>query len=286
MKKITETSTYSKKVRIVVFIVLLLIIVVWLTPIVWGILCSFKAETEIKAGGFGFIPKVWTVENYAYVLNNTDNTPIIRWFINSFVMAGISAALSVVLVATTAYGYSRVNYRHKDSVFMVIMAFSLFPTIINIVPLYQVVSWFGWVNKMAAIIVPTLGNVTYVFLVRQFSLAIPKDFDEAAKIDGANEFQNFTYVILPMLKPVLTVVFLFTFTGVWNDFLWPSIVINDVEQLPLTSGLKLLQGAYGSFHLGPIMASACLSMIPTFVLYIFSQKYFLQSMSLSSGIKA
>ena len=286
MKKISETGTYSKTVKTIVFFVLLVVVIVWITPIVWGILCSFKAETEIKAGGFSFIPKVWTVENYTYVLNNTDNTPIIRWFANSFIMAGISAALSVVLVALTAYGYSRLKYKHKDRLFMIIMAFSLFPTNINIVPLYQVVSMFGWVNEMASIIVPTLGNVTYVFLVRQFSLAIPRDFDEAALIDGANEFQNFLFVILPMLKPVLTVVFLFTFTGVWNDFLWPSIVINDVEKLPLTSGLKLLQGAYGSFHLGPILASACLSMIPTFVLYIFSQKYFLQSMSLSSGIKA
>lgn len=92
-------------------------------------------------------------------------------------------------------------------------------------------------------------------------------------------------VILPMLKPVLTVVALFSFTSVWNDFLWPTIVFNDVEKMPLTAGLQLLQGAYGGFQLGPILAAACIAMIPTFLLYLFAQKYFLQSMSLSAGVK-
>ena len=276
----------SKALRITVFWILSVIVILWITPIIWGILCSFKSEQEIKTGGFGFVPKVWTVENYRDVLSNSDNTPIVRWFANSFVMASITAAIAVMLIAMTAYGYTRVNYRHRDKVFMVIMCFSLFPSIINIVPLYKVVSWFKWVNRMPSIIVPTLGNVTYVFLVRQFSLSIPYGYDEAARIDGAGEFTNFFVIILPMLRPVLTVVALFTFTGVWNDYLWPSIVINDVDRLPLTSGLKLLQGAYGSFHLGPIMAGACLAMVPTFVLYLFTQEYFLESMSLNTGIKA
>lgn len=138
---------------------------------------------------------------------------------------------------------------------------------------------------MLSIIVPSLSTVTYVFLVRQFCLALPVEYVEAARIDGVGEFGTFALIIFPMLKPVLTVVALFSFTGVWNDFLWPSIVFNDVEKLPLTSGLKLLQGAYGSFHIGPILAGACLALVPTFVLYLFTQKYFLQSLSLSSGIK-
>lgn len=271
--------------KIISFVVLGFLAVVWVLPILWAIFTSFKTETEIKTKGFGIIPKAWTIENYVNILENTDNAPIIRWFLNSLFMALIVAVLTVFLVALTAYGYSRLKFKYRDQLFYSIMAISLFPSIINIIPLYQMISWLDWVNTPMAIIVPSLGGVTNVFLVRQFLLGIPKDFDEAAKIDGAGEFKVFYRVILPMLKPVLTVVALFSFTSVWNDFLWPTIVFNDVEKMPLTAGLQLLQGAYGSFQIGPILAGACLAMIPTFVLFLFAQKYFMQSMALSSGVK-
>ena len=124
-----------------------------------------------------------------------------------------------------------------------------------------------------------------MFLMRQFMLGIPKNFDEAARIDGAGEFTIYSRVIMPMMKPVVTVVVLFTFTSQWNDLLWPSIVFNDVQKMPLTLGLQLLMGAYGNFYLASILTAAVVSIIPTFLLYIFAQKYFLQSLSLSSGVK-
>lgn len=271
--------------KILSFAVLGPLCFVWLLPIAWAVLTSFKTETEIKTKGFAFLPKQWTLENYANILKNTDNAPIIRWFFNSMIMAGIAMILTVIIVSLTAYGYSRLKFRYRDTLFYTIMAISLFPNIINIIPLYQMISWLDWVNTPLAMIIPGLGGVTNVFLVRQFLLGIPTEFDEAAKIDGAGEFNVFLRVIFPMLKPVLTVVALFSFTGVWNDFLWPTIVFNDVEKMPLTAGLQLLQGAYGGFQIGPILAGASLAMIPTFVLYLFAQKYFLQSMALGSGVK-
>lgn len=259
--------------------------VVWIVPIVWAVLTSFKTETEIKTGGFGFFPKQWTVENYIDIFTNTDNAPILKWFGNSMVIAVSVTILTVILVSITAYGYSRMKFKYRDTLFYILMGISLFPNVINIIPLYQMMTWLDWVNNIMAMIVPGLGTVTNIFLVRQFALAIPREFDEAAKIDGAGEFAVFSRVILPMLKPVLTVVGLFAFTGSWNDFLWPTIVFNDVEKMPLTAGLQLLNGAYGSFQLGPILAAACIAILPTFLLYLFAQKYFLQSMALHSGVK-
>ena len=206
------------------------------------------------------------MENYINILQNTDNAPIVRWFLNSMFMAVTVAVLSIIIVSLTAYGYSRLKFKYRDQLFYTIMAISLFPSVINIIPLYKIISVFDWVNNAMAMIIPGLGAVTNIFLVRQFSLGIPKEFDEAARIDGAGEWRIFTMVILPMLKPVLTVVALFSFTSVWNDFLWPTIVFNDVEKMPLTAGLQLLQGAYGGFQLGPILAAACIAMIPTFLL--------------------
>lgn len=275
----------TRAARCAVFVFLTLTAAVWIIPIMWAVFTSFKTETEIKTKGFGFLPKVWTAENYVNILQNTDNAPIVRWFVNSMVMAVAVVLLSLIIVSLTAYGYSRLKFKYRDQLFYTIMAISLFPSVINIIPLYKIISVFDWVNNAMAMIIPGLGGVTNIFLVRQFSLGIPKEFDEAARIDGAGEFRIFTMVILPMLKPVLTVVALFSFTGVWNDFLWPTIVFNDVEKMPLTAGLQLLQGAYGGFQLGPILAAACIAMIPTFLLYLFAQKYFLQSMSLSAGVK-
>jgi multiple sugar transport system permease protein len=124
-----------------------------------------------------------------------------------------------------------------------------------------------------------------MFLMRQFMLGIPLNFDEAARIDGASEFAIYSRVIMPMLKPVITVVLLFSFTGQWNDLLWPSIVFNDVHRMPLTPGLQLLMGAFGNFFMASIITAAVVALVPTFLLYLFAQKYFLQSLSLSSGVK-
>jgi multiple sugar transport system permease protein len=115
-------------------------------------------------------------------------------------------------------------------------------------------------------------------------IGIPKEYNESARVEGANDFQIYTKVILPLIRPVLTVVALFSFTGSWNDFLWPSIVINDVEKLPLTPGLKLLQGVY-DIEFAHLMASAIISIVPTFILFLFAQRYFLKGLSLSSGVK-
>lgn len=275
----------SKAARIASFFIVGSVAVLWIIPILWAVLTSFKTETEIKTKGFSFLPREWTFENYINIFQNTDNAPILRWFTNSMIISVTVAILTVILVSVTAYGYSRLQFKHRDTLFYSLMGISLFPNVINIIPLYQMMTWLDWVNNMMAMIVPGLGAVTNIFLVRQFALGIPKEFDEAAKIDGAGEFTIFARVIFPMLKPVLTVVALFSFTSSWNDFLWPTIVFNDVEKMPLTAGLQLLNGAYGSFQLGPILAAACTAMVPTFLLYLFAQKYFLQSMSLNAGIK-
>ena len=271
--------------RFIIGLLVGLICLIWVLPICYGILSSLKSEIEIKDLNFHFIPQTWTLENYKYVLTSTGNTPVLKWLVNSLVISTVSAAGSVILLSLAAYGYTRIEWKGRDKVFYCMLALSFFPQIVNIIPLYQIVNMFGWVNKMAAVIVPSLAGVTNMFLMRQFMLGIPKNFDEAARIDGAGEFTIYSRVIMPMMKPVVTVVVLFTFTSQWNDLLWPSIVFNDVQKMPLTPGLRLLMGAYGNFYLASILTAAVVSIIPTFLLYIFAQKYFLQSLSLSSGVK-
>lgn len=270
--------------KIVAFVFLLLMVILWIFPILWGIFTSLKSEREIVAAGVSFLPIHWTIANYSELLFNNTSTPIIKWFLNSLIIASGHTALVLVVVSLAAYGYTRIEFKGRSLIFGFLLTSMMFPGIVNLIPLYNIIDRLGWVNSFLAVIVPGAAGVFNIFLVRQFMLGIPRTFDESARIDGANELQIFWLIILPLIRPVLTVVALFSFAGAWNDFLWPSIVLNDIDKLPITPGLQLLQGQYLTYP-GIGTAGALIALIPTFLLYLFAQKYFMQSMALSSGVK-
>jgi multiple sugar transport system permease protein len=270
--------------KIVAFIFLILMALIWVVPIAWAILSSFKSEAEIITNGYRLLPIQWVLKNYVSLLTDNSSAPIVKWFFNSLFISTAHTVLVLLVASMAAYAYARLNFKGREAIFLVLISTMMFPSIVNLVPLYKISDFLGWVNNPLAVIVPGLGGVLNIYLIRQFMLGIPKEFDEAARVEGAGEFTIYTKVILPMIRPVLTVVALFSFTGSWNDFLWPSIVFNDVERMPLTPGLKLLQGVYDA-EFGHLLAGAVLAMIPTFIVYLFAQKYFLEGLALSSGVK-
>ncbi|WP_303220112.1 carbohydrate ABC transporter permease [Enterococcus asini] len=280
MKKY-KTGSFS---RWIAFLFLLVMACIWIIPLGYGVLTSFKSEMELMTSGFKIMPIEWVLTNYQELLVNNTSTPLIRWFTNSLVISVSHTLLVLAVVSLSAFAYSRLNFKGKNALFSFLLATMMFPSVVNLIPLYKIVDILGWVNTPLAMIVPGASGVFNIFLVKQFMDNIPKDFDEAAQIDGASEGTIFVRIILPLIKPVLLVVALFAFTGSWNDFLWPSIVFNDIEKMPITSGLQLLQGMYQAKPT-LLMAGALVAIIPTFILYLFAQKYFLQSMSLSAGVK-
>lgn len=277
------TSKKNKVLISVCFLILLGICIIWIFPMIWALLTAFQSENEIQRMDFHILPVEFTFENYTKLFHN-DSSPVLRWFLNSMVIALGHMGLVVVIVALAGYGFTRLQFKGRDPLFLVLMATMMFPSVMNLIPNFKIVDSLGWTNTYLAVIVPGAAGVTNVFLVRQFMLGIPKELDEAAYVDGANHWQVFRNIILPNAKPVLMVVALFSFTGAWNDFLWPSIVMRDVDMLPITPGLQLLQGQYMTYP-GIAMAGAILAIIPTFILYLFAQKKFMESMSLGSGIK-
>lgn len=265
-------------------IILAIIAIIWITPLIWAFLTSFKSEVEVQTVGFSFLPAQWVVTNYIDVLTDTGSAPVIRWFINSLIISISHTLLVLVVTSTSAYAYGRLKFKGKDIIFSILLASMMFPSVINLIPLFKIVDTFGWVNSFLALIIPALGGVTNIYLIKQFMTGIPKEFDESARVDGANDWQIFSKIIVPLIKPILIVVALFSFTGSWNDFLWPSIVINNIDKMPLTPGLKLIQGMY-NIKIAHLMAAAIVSIIPTFVLYLVAQKYFLEGLSVSAGVK-
>lgn len=268
------------------YIFLLLLCVIWIIPIFFGLMTSFRSQTEVVSTGFRLLPVDWITENYIAILENTSTAPIMRWLGNSIFIATTHTILVIIVVSLTAYGYSRLRFRYRDQLFFLLLGISMFPGVVNLIPSYKIIETFGWVNSPLAMIVPGLAGMGNIFLVRQFMRGIPREFDESARVDGASEFTIYSRIILPMIKPVLIVCGLFSFTGSWNDFLWPVIVYSDVNKMPITAGLLLLQDIYGNYRMiGQLMGSAFLAIIPTLLLFLFAQKYFVQSMNLNSGVK-
>lgn len=288
----------SKKARWVAFVFLFLLGVAWVAPIFWLIINSFKYDADfitsfanIKGPGDylrRLIPRKWTVVNYIEMFvggsgtNTTANLPAM--FKNSFIVS-IAVTVGVLIITSlSAFAYERLNFKNGNKIFWALMYMSMFPNVVALLPMFRIANALGWVNNLNALIWPSMSGVFNIFLIRNFMKGIPKALDEAATIDGANSFQVYRLIIMPSIKPVMIVVAIFAFNGAWNDYLWPTIVMTDVNNQTLTAGLRLLSGQYEQ-KWAHMIASCLVSMIPPFLLYLFAQKYFLQGISVQAGVK-
>ncbi|MCR6094965.1 carbohydrate ABC transporter permease [Salipaludibacillus agaradhaerens] len=280
MKKKMKVSKYLS------YLFLIIVCAIWVIPVIFGITTSFRSQTEVVNEGFRLLPVNWIVDNYVTILENTSTAPIMQWIWNSIFIATTHTFLVIVVISITGYGYTRMKFKGRDVLFFTLLAISFFPNVVNLIPSYKIIDILGWVNTPWAMIVPGLAGMANIFLVRQFMKGIPRELDESARVDGASDFQIFFRIILPLVKPILVVCGLFSFVGSWNDFLWPVIVYTDVQKMPVTAGLLLLQDVYGNYRMiGQLMGSAILAIIPTLLLFFFAQKYFVQAIKLNAGIK-
>jgi len=273
----------TRKTKLGAFVFLTVVSILWIAPLLWIISTSLKPESQAISWPLRWIPETLTFENYINVLSSTDESPILLWFWNSLFIATVHTALVLVVDALAAFAYARLQFRGKEVLFWALMATMMVPTVMNLVPLYSIVESIGWVDTPWAMIVPGLGGVFGIFLLRQFFETIPKDLEEAARIDGASTFQVFTRVVLPLSKPALVTLALFTFLANWNDYLWPLIVTNDVETRTLPVGLSMLQGAYTTQY-AKLMAGTVLSAVPVLIMFLFTQRFFVKGLS-AGGVK-
>lgn len=265
-------------------VALLALSILWVIPVVWAFFTSVKSKNEIISSGFGLIPNKFTLANYIELLGSNEQTPVLTWFVNSLIISVGQTLLVLIVVSLAAYGYTRVKFKGRDVLFLFLLSTMMFPSVLSLIPNYKIVDTLGLLNSPLAVILPGAAGVYNVFLVHQFAKAIPDELDEATRIDGANHLQVYRHVIMPLLKPALTVVALFTFTAAWNDFLWPSIVLTDVESMAITPGLQLLQGQYETYP-GISTAGALVALLPMLGIFIFAQKYFMEALHMTSGIK-
>ena len=288
----------NKLTKRIAFIFLFLLGIVWIVPIFWLIINSFKYDSDFSTsfanvkGPLDYVtrlwPRQWTVVNYIEMFvggagtNTTAN--LLAMFKNSFIVAIAQTVGVLIITSLSAYAYERLNFKGGNAIFWALMYMSMFPNVVNLLPMFRIANALGWINNLNALIWPGLAGVFNIFLIRNFMKGIPKALDEAATIDGANSLQVYTRIILPSILPVMIVVGLFAFNGAWNDFLWPTIVMTDVNNQTLTAGLRLLSGQYEQ-KWAHMIASCLVSMMPPFLLYLVAQKYFLQGISVQAGVK-
>ncbi len=266
--------------RIIVTLIMLAFGLLCIFPFIWMVSTSFKNEVDVMEFPIRIIPKVWNFANYPKVWFES-NFP--TYYLNSIKVTGLTLIGDFCLTTTAAYAFGRLKFRGKEVIFALYLATMMVPVQVMLLPKYIYFGWMGINNTHLALILPGIFSAFGVFLMRGFFESIPKEITEAACIDGANHFRIFLQVILPLAKSGITTLVLFSFSWCWNDYINPLIYINSDKLFTLTIGLQRFQES-SSTHYALIMAGATVSLLPLIVLFLFAQKYFIESFA-NVGIK-
>jgi multiple sugar transport system permease protein len=269
-------------VRVFTYTLMIFIAAIIIIPLLWMFSTSLKPKSQLFSKDIYWIPKTITVENYTKILNNP-STPIARWFVNSAIVSVIHTVGIVGLAAFAAYGYARLNFPGRKQIFALLLATLFLPGMMFLVPNFVSIYRMGFLDSFAGVLLPGFAAVFPVFFMRQFFETIPRELEEAAQIDGANKFQTFFQVVLPLAKPAIATLVVIQFLGAWNDFLWPLLILKDRALQTLQPGLRTLQGAYTSEY-GLMMAGAVIVAVPVLLLYMFTQRFIVQSVA-TTGLK-
>ena len=253
---------------------LILILGVFITaiPFLYTISSSFKPQYEIFTFPIQWLPKEIYWDNYVKLFGET---LFVRWFFNTAFVAIARTLLSIFLCTLAGFAFAKYEFPFKRVLFMIVLASFTIPFEVLLVPLYKMVITWGWMNSYTVMIVPFAASAFGIFLARQYALAIPTELLEAARIDGANEFTIFLRIAFPNLKPSLAVMGIIFFQGAWNDFLWPSIVLNDSKMYLINLALPSLRGPYGDQY-GLVLAGGVLAVLPMIIMFFTMQRYFIE----------
>lgn len=261
---------------------LFLIALSFLYPFALAITTSFKTLPEINLRPVALIPETFTLEGYErmFALN------VSRWAINSFIIAAVVTVTTVLFSALAGYALSRIRFPGSRVVFLSIIGTLMIPGIVMLIPMFIILKTLGMIDSYSGLIVPKMVTAFGVFLMSQFFESVPPELEEAARMDGADRFRTFFQVVLPLARPAVVALVIFSFQGSWNEFMHPLIVITtsqDLYTLPL--GLALLRGGIGqNLQWNALLAGSMLTTVPMALIFFFFQRYFIEGISYS-GVK-
>jgi len=249
-----------------------------LTPLLWMVSASFMSPGESNSFPPRLLPQVPTLQNYVDLFTRLD---LARYFLNSSVVAVSATLISLLVNSMAGYAFAKLRFRGRERAFQVLLAALVIPAQVGMLPLFLMLKSMGLVNTMAGVVVPFMAGVFGIFMIRQYSLSIPDDLLDAARVDGAGEYRIFWTIVLPVIRPILVTLAVFTFLSAWNDFMWPLIVLSDDAKYTLPVALASLSGEHVQ-DTSLMMAGSVLTVLPVVVLFIALQRAYIRGVMMGS----
>ena len=257
-----------------------LVAVVTMAPLAWMISASFMPTGQASTFPPSFFPHPATLEQYAALFTRLN---LGRYLLNSIFIATCVTIISTVVNSMAGYAFAKFRFKGRDALFRILIASMVIPAQVTMLPLFLMLKKVGLINTFPGVIIPGIASIFGIFLIRQFVQSIPDSLLEAARMDGATEFRIYRTIILPLSKPVLITLAIFTFMGTWNDFLWPLIVMTDDSMYTLPVALAGLSGEHVQ-DTELMMAGSVLTVLPVLLLFVAMQKYYIRGI-MAGGVK-
>ncbi|KRE63177.1 permease [Nostocoides sp. Soil756] len=257
--------------------------IVWLVPVIWMFVLATSDNDLLQLDSQTLLPQGFTLQN---LIGELSNSELPRWFLNSLIVTGVTTIGTVVCSAMAGYAFGRLDFRFKEPLFIVTLAGLMVPREAMFIPLYLMFSSAGQLNTYPAMFLPRIALPLGVFIMTQFFRAVPRELEEAARIDGAGHRRIFTRIMLPLARPAIAALAIFAFVQSWNDYLWPLVVATQPDYYTLTVGLAQQQASFEAARsLGDLMSRGVIGSLPLIVVFLLFQRQLVRGISLASGEK-
>ncbi|MGF7142260.1 multiple sugar transport system permease protein [Anaerotaenia torta] len=266
--------------QIPILLVFVCLAVIMLLPIVWMMFSSFKPDSEIIRYPPTLLPSSYTIKNF---IKCTKRIDIWVYLKNSVVYSFGATIPSLIVNSMAGYAFARYRFKGKDIIFVIFLATMMIPFQVIMIPSFLEVHALGMYDSYAGLIIPRIASAYWIFMMRSAFSGLPGELEEAARIDGLNEFGIYARIMMPLIKPAMITLIILSVNGNWNDLLWPLIITSDASMRTLSNGLALFVGAR-TIEYGAAFAGAAISLLPMLVLYVFGQRYFVEGQA-TSGLK-
>ncbi len=258
--------------------VLTLGLVLTLFPLLWMLSVSFMPATEANLFPPRLLPGTVTLEHYRDLFTRLH---LARYLFNSSLLAGVVTLISLLINSLAGYAFAKFRFAGRDRLFRLLLAALVIPAQVAMLPLFLLLKQLGLINTYGGVIIPGMASIFGIFLIRQYALAIPDSLLDAARIDGAGEFRIYWSLVLPLCRPILVTLAIFTFLGTWNDFMWPLIILTDSDRYTLPVALANLVGEHVQ-DTELMMAGAVLTVLPVMLVFLALQKYYIAGLMMGS----